>query len=113
MIHDHSLLPQRGVEMELTAKEDGYVEYIDAMRIGMASQHTGAGRERKEDDVDLSAGLYLHRKAGDKVKIGDVICSVYGNNVKKVEKALEEAGNAVKIGEVKKEAGTLIKKIIR
>ena len=57
--------------------------------------------------------IYLHRKAGDKVKTGDVICSVYGNNVKKVEKALEEAGNAVKIGEVKKEAGTLIKKIIR
>lgn len=113
VIHDHSLLPQSSVEMELTAKEDGYVESIDAMRIGMASQHTGAGRERKEDDVDLSAGLYLHRKAGDKVKIGDVICSVYGNNVKKVEKALEEAGNAVKIGEVKKEAGTLIKKIIR
>lgn len=113
VIHDHSLLPQSSVEMELTAKEDGYVESIDAMRIGMASQHTGAGRERKEDDVDLSAGLYLHRKAGDKVKTGDVICSVYGNNVKKVEKALEEAGNAVKIGEVKKEAGTLIKKIIR
>ena len=113
VIHDYSLLPQSSVEMELTAKEDGYVESIDAMRIGMASQHTGAGRERKEDDVDLSAGLYLHRKAGDKVKIGDVICSVYGNNVKKVEKALEEAGNAVKIGEVKKEAGTLIKKIIR
>lgn len=113
VIHDHSLLPQSSVEMELTAKEDGYVESIDAMRIGMASQHTGAGREKKEDDVDLSAGLYLHRKAGDKVKIGDVICSVYGNNVKKVEKALEEAGNAVKIGEVKKEAGTLIKKIIR
>ena len=113
VIHDHSLLPQSSVEMELTAKEDGYVESIDAMRRGMASQHTGAGRERKEDDVDLSAGLYLHRKAGDKVKTGDVICSVYGNNVKKVEKALEEAGNAVKIGEVKKEAGTLIKKIIR
>ena len=113
VIHDHSLLPQSSVEMELTAKEDGYVESIDAMRIGMASQHTGAGRERKEDDVDLSAGLYLHRKVGDKVKTGDVICSVYGNNVKKVEKALEEAGNAVKIGEVKKEAGTLIKKIIR
>ena len=113
VIQDHSLLPQSSVEMELTAKEDGYVESIDAMRIGMASQHTGAGRERKEDDVDLSAGLYLHRKAGDKVKTGDVICSVYGNNVKKVEKALEEAGNAVKIGEVKKEAGTLIKKIIR
>ena len=113
VIHDHSLLPQSSVEMELTAKEDGYVESIDAMRIGMASRHTGAGRERKEDDVDLSAGLYLHRKAGDKVKTGDVICSVYGNNVKKVEKALEEAGNAVKIGEVKKEAGTLIKKIIR
>ena len=109
---DPGILPRSDVVMELKAERDGYVSAIDAMRIGLASQHTGAGRERKDEAIDLSAGLYLYRKTGDPVKKGDVICSLYGNNVKKVKKALEEAGNAVKISEEKKEPGKLIKRII-
>ncbi len=77
VVRDYDLLPKSSVEKKLTARADGYVEAIDAMRIGLASQHTGAGRETKDDEIDLAAGLYLHRKVGDEVKAGDVICSLY------------------------------------
>ena len=109
---DYGILPGSEVELEFVAPEDGYVSSIDAMKIGLASQHTGAGREKKEDDIDLAAGLCLHRKVGDRVSKGDVICTVYGNNVKKTKKALEEVADAVKISEEKTEPGRLVKKII-
>lgn len=83
------------------------------MRTGLASQHTGAGRATKEDIIDFSAGIYINKKAGEAVKQGDVIATVYGDDVKKVKKALEEVENAVRITVEKPEKGKLIKKIIR
>ena len=52
-------------------------------------------------------------KRGDFVARGDIICKIYGNDVKKTEKALEEVENAVKIGNEKPLKDALIKKIIR
>lgn len=112
IVDDPGLLPESSLSEELTAREDGYVSELDAMRIGLASQHTGAGREFKEDDIDPAAGIYLHKKVGDRVKKGDRLCTVYGDNVKKIVKALEETENAVKISREQPKKHKLIKKII-
>lgn len=110
---DYSLLPQSSICLELKARKEGYIQSVDALCAGLASQHTGAGRERKEDDIDLSAGIVFCKKRGDFVAIEESICKIYGNDVKKTEKALEEVENAVKIGNEKPQKDTLIKKIIR
>ena len=110
---DYSLMPQSSLCMELKAWEDGYIESIDAMRTGLASQHTGAGRERKEDEIDLSAGIVFCKKRGKEVTKGDIICKIYGNNVKKLKIALEEIKNAVKISKEKPNEIALIKKVIK
>ena len=112
IIDDPSLMPQAEFCMELKAWEDGYIEAIDAMRIGLASQHTGAGRERKDDAIDMSAGIILCKKRGDHVISGETICKIYGNDIKKVEKALEEVTNSVRISVKKPDDISLIKKII-
>lgn len=107
------LLPQSSNKMELLAWEDGYVSKIDAMGIGIASQHVGAGREKKEDDIDLSAGIYLHEKIGNRVRKGQLLVSMYGNDRQKVERALEEVKCAVAISGEKPEIPELIKEIIK
>lgn len=112
IVDDPGRLPESSLSEDLTAREDGYVSELDAMRIGLASQHTGAGREFKEDDIDPAAGIYLHKKVGDRVKKGDRLCTVYGDNVKKIVKALEETENAVKISREQPKKHKLIKKII-
>lgn len=112
IVDDPGRLPESSLSEDLTAREDGYVSKLDAMRIGLASQHTGAGREFKEDDIDPAAGIYLHKKVGDRVKKGDRLCTVYGDNVKKIVKALEETENAVKISREQPKKHKLIKKII-
>lgn len=91
---DKSLLPQAALSIRVKAGQNGYISALDAMKIGLASQHAGAGRQRKEDGIDLSAGVLLDRKYGDAVSEGDVLCTVYGNDKKKLEAAAEEAAKA-------------------
>ena len=110
---DYTLMPQAEFMMKFEAWQDGYIESLDAMGIGLASQHTGAGRETKEDVIDLSAGIVLKAKIGDYVNKGDTICEILGNDSKKVEKALEELANTVKISVDKPELPQLIKKVIK
>lgn len=112
IIEDYSIMPHSEFCTELTAWDDGYIESMDAMKIGLASQHTGAGREHKDDVIDMSAGILLCKKTGDEVAAGEIVCKIYGNDVKKMEKALEEVRNAVKIGKEKLQETELIKKII-
>lgn len=77
---DHpELLPQAQYQSELPAKESGVVTEIVANEMGIASMMLGAGRQTKEDDIDLSVGLVLHKKVGDSVKAGESLMTIYSN----------------------------------
>lgn len=60
--------------------KDGYVEKINAKEVGIISGFLGAGRVRKEDDIDESVGIVLCKKVSNEVKIGDILCYVHANN---------------------------------
>ena len=109
---DYSLFPQAAHTLELVADADGYVAKIAARSIGIASQHTGAGRATKEDEIDLSAGIRLSKKVGDAVRKGDVLATFYGNNPEKLSAALEQAQTAFTITPAKVEKPQLIKEFI-
>ena len=112
VIEDYTLFPQHSVQKEIYAESSGYVTGIEAGKIGLASQHTGAGRATKEDDVDLSAGICLSKKVGDKVERGQLLATLYGNDLFKLENAAITAAAAFKIEEKNVEKPKLIKKII-
>lgn len=112
VVDDYSLLPQHSLKKELLADRDGFVQKIEARRIGLASQHTGAGRATKEDTIDLSAGIIVRKKTGEAVRKGEVLATLYGNDEKKLETAAAEAAQAFCLCESKVEAPRLIKKII-
>ncbi|AYU56126.1 pyrimidine-nucleoside phosphorylase [Staphylococcus debuckii] len=77
---DHpELLPQAQYQSELPAKESGVVTEIVANEMGIASMMLGAGRQTKEDDIDLSVGLVLHKKVGDFVEAGESLMTIYSN----------------------------------
>lgn len=109
---DFGLFPQSTVTVDVNATGDYYVASVDAMQIGLASQHTGAGRQTKEDVIDLSAGIMVQVKVGDFVHDGDVVCRLYGNDEGKVRAAAEEAAKAFAYSEEKPEPVKLIKRII-
>ena len=112
VVYDYSLFPQAEFTEELRADEAGYIKAIKARQIGLASQKTGAGRETKEDEIDLAAGIVLNKKVGDRVEEGELLATFYGNDHDKVMAGLEEAREAFEISDEQVERPALIKEII-
>ncbi len=112
IVYDYSMFPQPKFSLELKADRSGYVKTIKARQIGLASQKTGAGRETKEDEIDLSAGIVLNKKVGDKVVEDEVLATFYGNDLRKVKDGLEEAKSAFEISDEEVTRPELIKEII-
>jgi pyrimidine-nucleoside phosphorylase len=61
----------------MVSPEDGYIEAIDAEKIGICSLMSGAGRETKESEINYSAGIFLCKKTGNQVKKGELLGTVY------------------------------------
>ena len=69
------------------AKTGGYITRMDAEACGIASLALGAGRARKEDVIDYSAGILLQRKTGDPVAAGDVLATLHTSDESKLREA--------------------------
>ena len=82
------------------------------MTVGMASQHTGAGRQTKEDKIDLAAGIVLNKKVGDEVRKGDSLATLYSNDEGRILMALRETRGAFRISDTPAGRPALIKRII-
>ena len=63
----------------------GYIKELKAMEIGKASMILGAGRVKKEDNIDYGAGIRIIKKQGDFVNKGDIIAEIYYKNEKTEE----------------------------
>lgn len=96
-IDDPSLLPQALHQREIKAPRDGYFARMDAQSCGIAASILGAGRERKEDDIDYGAGIRFQRKVGDLLQKGDVIAVLYTNAPEKFKEAEEVFRGGLKI----------------
>ena len=68
----------------------------------------GAGRETKEDLLDLSAGIILNKKVGDYVKEGETIATIYYNKEDKLENSIKMILDAYFIEENKIDSKKLI-----
>ncbi len=110
VVDDLSQLPQAKYKIELPAQSSGVVTEIIANEVGVASMMLGAGRQTKEDDIDLSVGLVLHKKVGDKVSEGDALLTIHSNR-DNIDDVIEKLNQSITVSE-QGEAPTLIHKII-
>ena len=90
VIEDYSLFPQHKKEIKVLSEQSGYIKRLEALEIGLSAMLLGAGRESKEDNVDLSVGIKVCKKVGDYVSKGDTLAILYAN-----EKGIDEAYNKV------------------
>lgn len=112
VIDDYKIFKGHMYEMAVVSPRIGYVEKLYAKKVGLASQHAGAGRAFKEDKIDPAAGIYLNKKVGDVVLEGELLAMVYGNDEAKVRAAAEELTVAYIIGDKQPEQRPLIHTII-
>ena len=61
----------------VTSTQDGFLSRMDAINIGKAAVMLGAGRERKNDPIDLAVGIVVHQKVGSRINTGDPLFTIH------------------------------------
>jgi len=64
----------------IKSTNSGVIKKIDALELGKLSVALGAGRKSKEDKIDYTVGIKLHKHIGDEVKKGEVLATLYIND---------------------------------
>lgn len=81
----------------IIAKQDGYIQEINAEEVGKVACNLGAGRIKKEDKIDYSVGIKLCKKVSEKVSKGQNLAYIYANDVKKLQMAKTTLEDIIKI----------------
>lgn len=101
------------IKEDIFAKKSGYISHMDAEKIGRASCELGAGRKKKDDIIDLSAGIMLTKKTGDYVEKGDVIATFHTSCNDKLAAAKEFFESSIEYSDNEVEKSDIVAKIIR
>lgn len=112
-IDNTDLFPKAKYEFEVKAEKTGVISKIHAEAIGIIAMELGAGRESKESVIDLSVGIVLNKKRGEKVNEGDLLAKVYANSESKGQKAVNKLLKEIVISDSYEETIPLIYDIIR
>lgn len=88
--------------------QSGFLAEMDAYKIGMASLELGAGRKKKEDDIEPAAGIELKHKVGDKLKKGETLAVGFTNNKELIPTATEVLKDAFLINEESSDKSPMI-----
>ena len=111
-VYDTSKLPKASMVEAVKATESGYISKIACAEVGICSLILGGGRETKESEIDLSVGIVLTKKVGDKVEKGDTIAYIHANDRQKLETAKERFLKAYTFSAEKPIESKMIKHII-
>ena len=87
VIDDPKRLPHASHTMPVPVAKSGYLASMQCEQIGTACVILGGGRERKEDSVDASVGIVLHKKVGDRVSAGEAIATIHYNDEARAARA--------------------------
>lgn len=112
VIEDTGLLPKASIVMDIIAEENGFVKRIDTEQAGLASLVLGGGRETKDSEIDLSVGIVLKKKVGDRVVKDDVVATIHANDIEKLKQAKEKLEIAYEFSKTPVKSQQLIKWII-
>ena len=98
VLDDNSRFAQAAVKRDIPAPKDGYLRSMNTEQCGIACVELGAGREKKEDPIDFSAGIVLKKKPGDRVRRGEPIATFYTSSERRLSEAEKLFLGAVEIG---------------
>ncbi len=103
-IHNETLIAVK-------SEKSGYVSKLNALDIGLSAMRLGAGRETKDDTIDMDVGIVLNKKVADTVEQGEVLAYIY-NNKKDITEEIKTILNAFTITDSFVEKPSLIIEVI-
>ena len=86
-------------ERKVIASMEGYITHMNTEQCGISSLVLGAGREKKEDSIDYSAGIILNKKVGEYVNKGEILATLYTSKEESLAESERILLNAIKIEE--------------
>ncbi len=69
--------PQAKRRLDVCSPCSGYIDRVDAEKIGRAAMLLGSGRKEKDGPIDPSAGILLCKKTGDAVAFGEPVARLF------------------------------------
>ena len=112
-VYDTSALPQAKIVIEAKADAEGYVTHSEAEKVGLLCMHLGGGRETKDSEIDLSVGVVLHKKVGDRVNKGDSIATIYASDTERANSAARMLHECYELSDAPVARPPFIKAIIK
>lgn len=99
VIDDESILIIGQFTYDVIAPQDGYIIHMNTEQCGIASVMLGAGRTVKDGPIDYSAGIVMHKKTGDAVRMGERIATLYASDESLLSNAAKTYLEAITFGE--------------
>ena len=97
---------------EIHSDREGFILGLDSARLGKAAILLGAGRAQKNDVIDLTAGIRLHRRCGDFVRVGELLATLYYKDGLDPTPARRRVADAIALGAAMKKREPLIAGIL-
>jgi len=110
---DPTMRRQAPFSREIKAPCDGYLAFADAEKIGLAAMHLGAGRQKKEDVIDMLASIRMCRKVGEPVCSGETVAVLYTSDASRLDDAETRFVSALRYSEEKPQMRAHILGVIR
>lgn len=101
IIDDPDRLPRARYHISARAWRSGYIKNIDALAVGKIATLLGAGRLRKEEDVDHAVGIEFLKKRAGKVARGEPLAVVHASNHTRGKRCAGLLEEAIEIGSSK------------
>ena len=112
VIADPRRLPQAEHKLDVLSSRSGCLMKIDCEAVGIACVILGGGREKKEDSVDPSVGLALHKKVGDSVATEEPLCTIHYNSEARAARAKTLIEASYQIGDTPPTKRPIIHRVI-
>lgn len=113
VVDDYSLFKQPKYTIEITAQKSGTIQKVNAQKIAYASKIAGAGRDKKGEAIDFSAGVKLCKKSTRRVEKGDLLAILYTDRQDKQQEASKYILDAFEIADKMPVKESHIYKIIK
>ena len=97
-------------KLSIKSSKSGYINRINALKLGELAKEIGAGRNTLDDKIDYDVGMVLNKKVGDFVNKDEEILKVYLNHK---DVSISEILSCFEIGEESLNKPKLILDIIK
>lgn len=110
---DVALLPQASHIIPVPAPRSGYIARMDTTALGEASQHLGAGRAKKEDNIDPAVGIVMQVELGEAIAQGEPLAWLHAHSEETAAVALRTVQQAIHIDDKSPALPPLVYAVVR